>query len=873
MSVSVILTPVARWRASAVSDSSQGADGVAWLARSAYDALCLAPWEHDYDPAMMPVHEYDREEPRGQAYKAVYGYDKAARTERSCAGAACLTYRIPDDAMDDTNEDGLAMIESLAVSIATDRYCDQGALVFAEVSPSEFPSRFGVVHPLAADGVRWLATGLQRDADGNPLAPNKREGRDGTASLSYATPKTPAAYLHLHLMLADYLGVRDAWIEGGAMFADETATVTFSRAVESGGGATRSLTRLTLGRVAFDASVTPAAALAKYPRLSCWMNWTMSPDATHFGALASSDWAAKAENLLAFLFNSPALYDSQSSTVAYSTSVELAATGRGQVSDLPVIRFCAHVAHGMTAGRAFRGMVFSAPLNPASGVSSIPYRLIAYGISGLPCFSGGSPNVATPLPWWGDVLSESFRRGEATSLRCMSAPSSASGFAMSAAANGVDATTEVPATPLAALDVTGEVAEVRFRKAWRPGELATVVLALIPNGVPSASSFATLIGATVSRSVRAVLPDAGGTAVALGAVTSATAWTALGGKTLHSNTFYSVYRGLGLSVTRYTRSNGKIEYLFNDFSSKSYRAQTTIELTFRNVTINVNGKSYTFQLPWVYQPYVTWHARRTNPSTVWAISQNEYGETNSWTECCEFYGEIEQSSFTATGTAEDGSEIEISGVIYASNFSTNYNLLPSGPYSSMRAVDLFKRSKYYEVTIYDNYNDYNGSAEWRSGTAYTWADSNSGTVQAPLRITGTASFELDGETYTADLGEIVTDPVAIAISGKGATDIPSGVDTTRTATAAMTIPAYSGRHVFQNAAGIPVSALLELPAQAADSSESAWGGPLSVDAKSVANGLQQKLAERAGADTGMTVAFSETSADQEIDLGEISLYE
>ena len=78
----------------------------------------------------------------------------------------------------------------------------------------------------------YLVADSQTAPDGSAIAPNKRAAMQADIALDLADA-APAQYLHIHLYLADYLGTRGAWIEGGAMFEAEGADVGFSRDVEA----------------------------------------------------------------------------------------------------------------------------------------------------------------------------------------------------------------------------------------------------------------------------------------------------------------------------------------------------------------------------------------------------------------------------------------------------------------------------------------------------------------------------------------------------------------------------------------------------------------------------------------------------------------
>jgi len=229
MPETITLKPIFRRVIVGESDGPQGADGVPELARTAYAALAAGEWEADASAPSMPVHEYDRARPSGDAWKAVWGYDARARTERGACGAVCYTFAIPADAVDQTTH-GACSLEALTLTVRGDRYLDAGAIVAAIPSASATPPAWADVLAAAIASDPVCATSDQLDAKGAPLAPNRREGE--SADVALAVGAVPSAFVHVVLRLADYLGVRGAWIEGGAMLVAGSVAATFSRDVE-----------------------------------------------------------------------------------------------------------------------------------------------------------------------------------------------------------------------------------------------------------------------------------------------------------------------------------------------------------------------------------------------------------------------------------------------------------------------------------------------------------------------------------------------------------------------------------------------------------------------------------------------------------------
>ena len=202
------------------SDGPQGADGVPELARTAYADMASSTWTLDGSAPSMPVHEFDRSRPSGDAWKAVWGYDKAGRSQRGACGAVCYTFLVPSDAVDQTSP---CTLDSVSLSVRGDRYLDQGAVVTLVNSSSAEPPAWADV----------LAASIQSDpvcaTSDQTVAPNKREAESADVELQVGA--APARYLHVVVRLQDYLGVRDAWIEGGAMLASGSVEATFSRSV------------------------------------------------------------------------------------------------------------------------------------------------------------------------------------------------------------------------------------------------------------------------------------------------------------------------------------------------------------------------------------------------------------------------------------------------------------------------------------------------------------------------------------------------------------------------------------------------------------------------------------------------------------------
>lgn len=211
------LVPVRRV-AVGTSVTAQGRDGTAELARTALESLLSAPWTVSTDAPSFPVHDYDRPLPSGDAWKACYGYDASARNQRGAAGAVCYTFQIPADAL----TGAACNVSALAFSVVGDRYLDAGVDVHVVLDANAAPPSVATLAARTPDAT-VCATSSQTEP------PNQRHGVTAAVELEPATAAT--AYLHVALLLHDYLTARGAWIEGGAMLADGEVSITFSRDV------------------------------------------------------------------------------------------------------------------------------------------------------------------------------------------------------------------------------------------------------------------------------------------------------------------------------------------------------------------------------------------------------------------------------------------------------------------------------------------------------------------------------------------------------------------------------------------------------------------------------------------------------------------
>lgn len=212
------LVPVRRV-AVGVSASSQGRDGVTELTQTALANLQSLDWTESSEPPFFPVHDYAQNLPRGDAWKACYGYDAAARTERAACGAVVYSFPIPSDALTGAPCD----IDAVRFTVVGDRYLDAGVDVYVLPSASATPPTVAAILSGETPAGTYCATGTQTEP------PNKRSGVTDEVEVQPGTAAT--AYVHVALLLHDYVGARGAWIEGGAMLDGPALSITFSRDV------------------------------------------------------------------------------------------------------------------------------------------------------------------------------------------------------------------------------------------------------------------------------------------------------------------------------------------------------------------------------------------------------------------------------------------------------------------------------------------------------------------------------------------------------------------------------------------------------------------------------------------------------------------
>lgn len=882
MSIVASLQPVAKWRVSAESDGAQGADGVSQLAKTAFRNLLDADWEYDHDEPTLPVHEYDRARPYGQAYKAVWGYNADERTERSCCGAACYTYRIPDDAFDETNVDGVALLSQVAVQIQVDRYCDKGAIVYCELSHSSSPTKLNAIMGVTIEAQSWFATNEQTSDSGNEIPPNKRSGASGEATYNLNS-QAPQEYLHVYLLLADYESVRGAWIEGGAIFTSDSVNVEFSRTITfADDSVSVALTNMDVGRIDFTDSVTPVVAINSIPRASCWINWLITPVAATYFARTDKGWNSTVNYLLSHILNNPSLYDGQEDKHQIGGSINLSGNGTTTVSDLPSFGFASMVCHGLTYNKTFRGLKLEKPINPSSGGTIIPYRLNAYGIKTLPTFKNNL--CATPIPWWGDVISEEYRKGEKTSLKCLSDPTSAM-----TPTNGISdvtqssaQTTEVPVTPLASVDVAdADIDTIPFDQPWQSGEISSIVLSLTPNSVPtSIATTENVYDATLSRSVKVLLTGSGASKVnktERGDVSERTTDTMYYTPHWFSATFELTKLLVNAGAIPSAKVNSSVNGGYDWVRTGKWASIPTA----KNRSI-IGDATFTSSVRIFIPSFQFYHEEKLYlvDADVWFDAGSHVFES-----VCSVYGayevssghtfplirdfsmwsnDIVKASFTAVCGDDPSKTLDVEIHPYLS-FDQNGEFLYSDlVYDNLVSVVYDKwRSTHTDTVYIHGYNDYN------------WVDTTDSTDVATLTTDGTVSFVRDGITYSATLPQHTSqesvlvkskDETATAIDGKT-------LDRYASAQVSGTLPAQITTLDFMGEDGSTIRGQLTIPAQAFDSSSTDWGGILYVKTINVYRRLGEKIATRTAHDDGQQVSINETAAEQTIDLGMVSLYE
>ncbi len=473
MAASLTGLPCVRRVAVGLSSAPQGADGVSELTRTAYAALLAAPWAISDDPPTIPVHEFDRSVPSGDAFCATWGYSENDRTEQAAAGAVCYTFRIPADAL--TGE--ACSITSFSASVVGDRYLNAGAQVRAIASASAEPpsvSQFFAAG-VAASSVVCATSDQENDNY------NKRTGETETANVSLSVSAT--AYLHVALFCADYLAHRGAWIEGGAMLVCNNASVVFSRSVEPDAAATLDLE---IGLEASGKSAANRWGVVPAPRADLSFSGLpyIAPDGTLAEASAYADPRFEAMALLrvadASFVVSPA--QGQLTWNAYGNLHGLFSQVSLALEDdktyvRPSIRVV--VRSGFGTG-AYRALSISPSISASAPLDVAVYALAA------PC------DCATPGP---QILSSAFWNGKLSSMNAVTAPlNSASDVAAvydhGTNAGAVAATAQIGVVPLAhiAIPAGSTLSHILFDAPLDVTGIATILLAIAPSAIMPPSS-------------------------------------------------------------------------------------------------------------------------------------------------------------------------------------------------------------------------------------------------------------------------------------------------------------------------------------------------------------------------------------------------
>jgi hypothetical protein len=146
--------------------------------------------------------------------------DYAEGRQHVYAGCACLVVKVPDDAL----AGAPCAITQVAADVFGDRWLQDGARVFMRLTDDAAPLHETRLVEALPDATAALMA----------VTPSN-DGADSSAAVSLAPsqpqPANPARFIHLHLVLADYLTHRGAWVEGSATLDAESVRVTYSRDV------------------------------------------------------------------------------------------------------------------------------------------------------------------------------------------------------------------------------------------------------------------------------------------------------------------------------------------------------------------------------------------------------------------------------------------------------------------------------------------------------------------------------------------------------------------------------------------------------------------------------------------------------------------
>jgi len=193
-------------------------------AAAAHARMLAAKWEFSEDvKSLMPPHNPRRDgapSPSYDAFKYCADWDDGRYTQHVHAGCACYTLAVPADAL----AGAPCAVESVAFTLFGDRWLQDGARAFVAFSNDDAP----------------LADMDEIAALPNATAPlmavtPSNTGADSSAavalSIQGAQPANPKKYIHVYLLLADYLTHRGAWVEGSATLDADSLAVTYSRDV------------------------------------------------------------------------------------------------------------------------------------------------------------------------------------------------------------------------------------------------------------------------------------------------------------------------------------------------------------------------------------------------------------------------------------------------------------------------------------------------------------------------------------------------------------------------------------------------------------------------------------------------------------------
>ena len=188
----------------------------------AYEQMLAAEWVAAPGvESVMPRHDW-AQSGMSDTYDAFkFCGDWADGRQHIYAGCACYVVKVPKDA----RTGAPCNITNVAFQLFGDRWLADGARVFMAFSDSAQPIR-DMREILALPDATPALMAVTPD----------NAGSDSTANVALVPevtqPTNPAAYIHLYLVLADYLSHRGAWVEGSATLAAWSVEVTYSREVE-----------------------------------------------------------------------------------------------------------------------------------------------------------------------------------------------------------------------------------------------------------------------------------------------------------------------------------------------------------------------------------------------------------------------------------------------------------------------------------------------------------------------------------------------------------------------------------------------------------------------------------------------------------------